>query len=262
MSGRGVRLAAATQLVAVALHLPRQLVDHQVQRVQHLGRGVTRPQGHALEVERGLGHVLVGHSGVRLLEDLDLEAGQVRDLTLDLGHTTLHVGADLVGDRDVSTLDLDLHHRLPSVVYPWRFRCYAGGRRMSMGFRQNGVSMPAHAVWTWSPGVLIGAALLAAAYVRRWMHVRRTSSRPQAEAPVWRLACFTASVLLALAALISPVDSLADQLFCMHMVQHMLLLDAVPVLAILGFTKVILRPVTRAVREVEHRAGMLAHPAF
>ena len=89
-----------------------------------------------------------------------------------------------------------------------------------MGFRQNGVSMPAHAVWTWSPGVLIGAALLAAAYVRRWMHVRRTSSRPQAEAPVWRLACFTASVLLALAALISPVDSLADQLFCMHMVQQ------------------------------------------
>jgi putative membrane protein len=63
-------------------------------------------------------------------------------------------------------------------------------------------------------------------------------------------------------ALISPIDALADQLFFMHMVQHMLLLDAVPILAILGFTKVILRPLTRAVRDLEQRAGALAHPAF
>jgi cytochrome c oxidase assembly factor CtaG len=48
----------------------------------------------------------------------------------------------------------------------------------------------------------------------------------------------------------------------MHMVQHMLLLDVVPILAILGFTKVILRPVTRSVRDLERRAGPFAHPAF
>src|SRR6478609_275180 len=48
----------------------------------------------------------------------------------------------------------------------------------------------------------------------------------------------------------------------MHMVQHTLLLDAVPILAILGFTKVILRPVTRAVHELERRAGAFASPAF
>ena len=48
----------------------------------------------------------------------------------------------------------------------------------------------------------------------------------------------------------------------MHMVQHVLLLDLVPILAILGLTKVILRPVTRAVHDLEHRAGPLAHPAF
>jgi cytochrome c oxidase assembly factor CtaG len=47
----------------------------------------------------------------------------------------------------------------------------------------------------------------------------------------------------------------------MHMVQHMLLLDLVPILAILGFTKVILRPITRALRELERRAGALAQPA-
>ena len=63
-----------------------------------------------------------------------------------------------------------------------------------------------------------------------------------ADAPVWRLCCFAGSLLAALIALVSPVDALADQLFFMHMVQHMLLLDLVPILAILGLTKVILRP--------------------
>jgi cytochrome c oxidase assembly factor CtaG len=117
--------------------------------------------------------------------------------------------------------------------------------------------------WTLSPGVLLGAALVAGAYVRRWRRVRRGSpSRAAAEAPAWRLACFLAAVALALAALISPVDSLAGQLFFMHMVQHMLLLDVVPILAIVGFTKVILRPFTRAIADVERRAGALAHPAF
>ncbi len=46
------------------------------------------------------------------------------------------------------------------------------------------------------------------------------------------------------------------------MIQHMLLLDTVPILAILGLTKVILRPVTRVVHELERRAGPFAHPAF
>jgi putative membrane protein len=92
--------------------------------------------------------------------------------------------------------------------------------------------------------------------------VRASSERPGADAPVWRLCCFACSLLLALVALVSPVDALADQLFFMHMVQHMLLLDLVPILAILGFTKVILRPVTRTVRDLERRAGPLAHPAF
>jgi cytochrome c oxidase assembly factor CtaG len=110
--------------------------------------------------------------------------------------------------------------------------------------------------------VLVGAALVMALYVRRWREVRSGSERGAVEAPVWRLCCFAASVLLALTALISPIDSLADQLFFMHMVQHTLLLDAVPILAILGFTKVILRPVTRSVHDLERRAGAVAHPAF
>jgi cytochrome c oxidase assembly factor CtaG len=123
--------------------------------------------------------------------------------------------------------------------------------------------MSANLSWTFSPGVLIGAAIVAGAYVRRWRQVRTgPSPRHATEAPVWRLCCFIASVLVALTALISPVDALADQLFFMHMVQHMLLLDLVPILAIVGFTKVILRPVTRAVGDLERFAGPFAHPAF
>jgi cytochrome c oxidase assembly factor CtaG len=79
---------------------------------------------------------------------------------------------------------------------------------------------------------------------------------------VWRLCCFIAALLSVLLALVSPIDALADQLLFSHMIQHVLLLDVVPILAILGFTKVLLRPLTRAVHDVERRAGPLAHPAF
>ena len=117
--------------------------------------------------------------------------------------------------------------------------------------------------WTLEPSVLIGVAIASGVYVRRWWHVRTGDSpRPRADAPVWRLCCFLGSLLFTLAALVSPVDALADQLFFMHMIQHVLLLDVVPILAILGFTKVILRPVTRAIHDLERRAGALASPAF
>jgi cytochrome c oxidase assembly factor CtaG len=123
--------------------------------------------------------------------------------------------------------------------------------------------MSPNLAWTLEPGVLIGLALVGGAYVTRWRQVRLgPSPRRAAEAPVWRLCCFLCSLLIALIALVSPIDALADQLFFMHMVQHMLLLDLLPILAILGFTKVILRPVTRVVRDLERRAGALAHPAF
>jgi putative membrane protein len=125
------------------------------------------------------------------------------------------------------------------------------------------VEMNPELTWTFSPGVLIAAAIVGWIYISRWCAVRGGSSpRRTSEAPVWRLCCFLASVLLSLIALISPIDALADDLFFMHMIQHMLLLDAVPILAILGLTKVILRPVTRVVADLERRAGPFAHPAF
>ncbi len=128
---------------------------------------------------------------------------------------------------------------------------------------QNHCRMSPNISWTFSPGVLIGAGLVGTAYCKRWWHVRTgPSPRRTREAPVWRLCCFLGSILASLIALISPIDSLADQLFFMHMIQHILLLDISPILAILGFTKVILRPVTRVIHDLERRAGPFGHPAF
>ncbi|MEA2148334.1 MAG: putative rane protein [Solirubrobacteraceae bacterium] len=67
---------------------------------------------------------------------------------------------------------------------------------------------------------------------------------------------------LVLVALCSPVDNLADQLFFMHMVQHLLLLDLAPILVMLSLTRVILRPLTRRLVRVERAVGPLAHPVF
>ncbi len=96
-------------------------------------------------------------------------------------------------------------------------------------------------------------ALLTFLYLRRW---RETDG----SAP--RLTSFLAGMTLLLIALCSPVDRLGEQLFLMHMVQHLLLLDLAPILVLLGLTKVLLRPLTRRLVRVEAAAGSLAHPIF
>ena len=83
--------------------------------MQDLGRGVARAQGHALQVQRRLRHLGVGDPRVALSVELDLQASELRHLPVDLVQATLRVGADLVGDGNVATLDGDLHHRLPSL---------------------------------------------------------------------------------------------------------------------------------------------------
>lgn len=120
--------------------------------------------------------------------------------------------------------------------------------------------MSPDASWTVDPGVVIALALYAGVYLVRWRRAR-TPEEPHPPGVVHLLA-FLAGILVLVIALVSPVDALAEQLLVMHMVQHVLLLDLVPVLAILGFTKVILRPATRAVQDLERRAGALASPAF
>jgi putative membrane protein len=114
--------------------------------------------------------------------------------------------------------------------------------------------------WTFEPSVLVGVGALAVLYFLGWRRGRATGS---AHKPGYgRLALFALGLLTVLAALVSPIDALGDQLLLMHMLQHVMLLDFVPILLILGLNKVLLRPVTRRVHTVERRAGFLAHPAF
>jgi putative membrane protein len=114
--------------------------------------------------------------------------------------------------------------------------------------------------WTLQPSVLIGVAALAILYFMGWRR-GRASNAPH-KPGFGRLTLFALGLATILAALVSPIDGLGDQLLVMHMVQHVLLLDIAPILLILGLNKVLLRPVTRRVQSLERRAGYLAHPAF
>ncbi|HEY5333438.1 MAG TPA: cytochrome c oxidase assembly protein [Solirubrobacterales bacterium] len=81
--------------------------------------------------------------------------------------------------------------------------------------------------WTGGPALLwvLGAALL------YWLGGRRRRLHPAGQA--WRTAAFVAGLLAIIVALDSPVDSLADELFWVHMVQHILLIGvATPLLAL------------------------------
>lgn len=112
--------------------------------------------------------------------------------------------------------------------------------------------------WTLSPGPILLILLLSGLYGVRFVRVRR---EPRTRPPeLWRAACFALAMLGLVAALVSPIDAMGEQLFFMHMVQHVILLDVVPVLTMLSLTKALLRPVTRAVSQLERQVGYLAHP--
>jgi len=120
--------------------------------------------------------------------------------------------------------------------------------------------MSPDASWSFSPGIVIALVVYAGVYVWRWRQCR-TPDEPHPPS-VWRLVTFMLGIAALAAALLSPIDPLGEQVLAMHMVQHVLLLDVAPVLIILGFTKVLLRPATRRIHEVEKRAGFIAAPLF
>ena len=117
------------------------------------------------------------------------------------------------------------------------------------------------ASWTFEPAVLVGVAAAAWLYLRRWRAVAGELGGP-GRAGRRRAAAFLTGLAFILVALVSPLDRLADQLFFIHMIQHVLLLDVVPILLICGLTKVILRPVTRRLQRLEQAAGPLGDPIF
>jgi putative membrane protein len=115
-------------------------------------------------------------------------------------------------------------------------------------------------IWTFEPSVIVGVAAATVAYLWAWRRARR----PGMPHPpgFGRLTLFVASMVCVLVALISPIDTLSTDLISFHMVQHLLLIDAFPVLFILSLTKGLLRPATKKLIRIEERSGFISHPAF
>jgi putative membrane protein len=106
--------------------------------------------------------------------------------------------------------------------------------------------------WTFDPLQIIPTVLLAAIYARRVRTLQLRGTAP----PPWRVALFATGIGILLAALVSPIHAIGEQLFCFHMLQHVLLGDLAPLALLAGLTGPILRPLLRFL----HRLRFLAHP--
>lgn len=108
-----------------------------------------------------------------------------------------------------------------------------------------------------SAGVPVACAVL---YGRRWCAVRRSRGRDAASG--WRLLSFATGLLVVLVALVSPVGRLGEQLFVMHMVQHVLLTDVASILVMLGLTPALVDRVVRWPRMSARGLEPLSRPTF
>lgn len=123
------------------------------------------------------------------------------------------------------------------------------------------IATAADTSWSWAPGPLVAILCLFVIYVVRFRNARR-ESRNGRGAEYWRLGSWLLGLSAMTVALVSPVDTLAEQVFIMHMTQHVLLLDIAPIFMILGLSKVIMRPAARTILDLERGLGPIAHPAF
>jgi putative membrane protein len=77
-------------------------------------------------------------------------------------------------------------------------------------------------------------SLLACLHVLGEHRAVRLLGRPRSRRDRWRAASFYAGLLVVLAALASPIDTLAEKLFWVHMTQHVMLLTVAAPLIVLG----------------------------
>ena len=86
--------------------------------------------------------------------------------------------------------------------------------------------------WDWRISVIIVLALAGTFYTRGWWQLRRRQRHGRL-ATGWRLVSYLAGLLIIGLALMSPIDVLAQQLFLMHMTQHLLLIMIAPPLLLI-----------------------------
>lgn len=83
--------------------------------------------------------------------------------------------------------------------------------------------------WSLPVPLTLGIAAFALVYLVGWFRIRRWR-----RFPVWRLYSFELGMLVLWGAIGSPMDGLSDALLSAHMVEHLLLMSAVPPLMLLG----------------------------
>jgi cytochrome c oxidase assembly factor CtaG len=113
----------------------------------------------------------------------------------------------------------------------------------------------AHVAGALAPVQLVVPGLMAVAYARRALTLERQGRRV---APA-RQASFYGALVLIVATLISPLGHISDELFSVHMIEHLLIADIGALLLVLGLTGPLLAPVLR-IRAID-RLRVLAHPA-
>jgi putative membrane protein len=87
--------------------------------------------------------------------------------------------------------------------------------------------------------------------------VHTLAATPRA-VPAWRQWCFYGGLVVIVATLTSPLGALADDLFSVHMVEHLLLGDVGSLLLVLGLTGPLLAPVLKIA--FFDRLRVLTHP--
>lgn len=85
--------------------------------------------------------------------------------------------------------------------------------------------------WNWRPDVLLVLVLLGTIYTWGWIRLRKRSVHV---AYKWQLALYLLGLVTIGLVLLSPIDTLAEALLSMHMVQHLLLLMIAPLLLLLA----------------------------
>ncbi len=108
--------------------------------------------------------------------------------------------------------------------------------------------------WTFEPSVIALAFIIVSFYFYGVTHI------PGAFSP-WRAASFVAGAGIMFLALTSPLDTAANRLLSMHMLQHVLLATVGPPLVLLGLTPELLRPLFKA-QPVRRVAQYATHPVF
>jgi putative membrane protein len=123
------------------------------------------------------------------------------------------------------------------------------------------VAVGADTPYTWSlePVVLVAVATVGGAYAWRLRTLRDRGELGRGDR--LRALAFGGGLMVLLLALVSPIDSLGEErLFSVHMAQHLLLADLVPILLLLGVSRRLARPIVRRAQPIERSLGVLAGP--